>query len=182
MAAVPGSRRRYERGTKDLEFNRVVNLSDGLFAIAMTLLVVTIGAPAASNARMGAEMDRLLPEIIAFFLSFAVIASYWKAHHQFVSLLTAFDGPLLTWNLVYLAVVAFLPFLTNVLGEHSDASLVVAMYALNVATVSALEVVMFSVAHVNGLIDKPLPDDVFRYALFESMVPVVVFLASAALA
>src|SRR4029077_9541541 len=118
MSPVPAGPRRYQRKSSDLEFNRVANLSDGVFAIAMTLLVVTIGAPAASNARIGIELERLLPQIAAFFLSFAVIAFYWRGHHQFISVLTAFDGPLLTWNLVYLAMIAFLPFITNVIGEH----------------------------------------------------------------
>jgi uncharacterized membrane protein len=182
MAGVAVRRRRYERKSPDLEFNRVANLSDGVYAIAMTLLVVTIGVPAASDAHIGEELERLLPQFGAFFLSFAVIAFYWRAHHQFLSLLTAVDGPLLTWNLVYLAMIAFLPFLTDVLGEHGGVGLVVAAYALNVAAISAMESVMLAVAHVDGLLERPLPADVYRYALFSSTAPVVVFVISAGVA
>jgi TMEM175 potassium channel family protein len=178
----PAGPRRYPRLSNELEFNRVANLSDGVFAIAMTLLVVTVGSPAASDARIGAELERLLPEIGAFFLSFVVIGSYWLAHHQFVSLLTAFNARLLTWNLFYLALIAFLPFTTNVLGEHEGVALVVAIYALNVATISGLETVMFVVAHRSGLFERPLPPDVYRFAVLESVVPVVAFVVSVPLA
>ena len=47
--------RRYKRGSRDVEFNRFAGLSDGVFAIAMTLLVVTIGEPAVSDAREAAD-------------------------------------------------------------------------------------------------------------------------------
>jgi uncharacterized membrane protein len=180
VAGKRGSKgpRRYTRSGAGIEFNRALNLTDGVFAIALTLLVVTVGAPAADDARIGAEFERLLPEISAFFLSFAVIGRYWLAHHQFVSLLTAFNNRLLIWNLVYLSMVAFLPFMTNVLGEHAEVPLVVASYALNVAVISGLETVCFAVAHRTGLFERPLPNDVYRYAVLESTVPVVVFLVS----
>jgi len=174
--------RRYKRGSPDVEFNRFAGLSDGVFAIAMTLLVVTIGEPVVSDARIGHEIAKLLPQISAFFLSFAVIGRYWLAHHQFMSLLTSINERLLWSNLVYLALIAFLPFTTGLLGDHSAVGEVVAIYALNVAAISAMEVLMFVFAHHGGMFERPLPQDVYRYAALESLLPVVVFLASVPLA
>jgi uncharacterized membrane protein len=174
--------RRYERGGPDVEFNRFANLSDGLFAIALTLLVVTIGVPAVSDARISHEIEGLLPQIIAFFVSFAVISRYWLAHHQFMSLLTSINERLMWSNLVYLALIAFLPFTTGLLGDHGGVGEVVAIYALNVAVISAMETAMFVVAHRGGMLDKPLPPDVYRYSLLESLLPVAVFLVSIPLA
>ena len=170
--------RQYERSGTGLEFNRFAALSDGVFAIAMTLLVVTIGEPVVSNARIGHEIARLGPQIFAFFLSFAVIGRYWLVHHEFVSLLTSVGQRLLWANLVYLALIAFLPFTTGLLGDYSSVGEVIAIYALNVAAISFLEVVMFVVAHRGGMVEKPLPQDAYRYAVMESMVPVVIFLVS----
>jgi uncharacterized membrane protein len=170
--------RRYKRGSPELEFNRFSNLSDGVFAIAMTLLVVTVGEPTVSATRIGGALQHLLPQIAAFFLSFAVIGRYWLAHHEFVSVLASLNGRLLMTNLVYLALVAFLPFSTGLFGDYNAAPVVVGMYALNVAAISFLEVVLFVVAHRDGLVEKPLPDDVYRYAIYESMLPVVVFVVS----
>lgn len=174
--------RRYKRSGTDLEFNRFAALSDGVFAIAMTLIVVTIGEPTVNDARIGHEIARLLPQITAFFLSFAVIGRYWLAHHEFISVLTSVNERLLWSNLVYLALIAFLPFTTGLLGDHSSVGEVVAIYALNVAAISSMEVVMFVVAHQGGTVEKPLPGDVYRYAVMESLVPVVVFLVSIPLA
>ena len=170
--------RQYERSGTGLEFNRFAALSDGVFAIAMTLLVVTIGEPVVSNGRIGHEIARLGPQIFAFFLSFAVIGRYWLVHHEFVSLLTSVGQRLLWANLVYLALIAFLPFTTGLLGDYSSVGEVIAIYALNVAAISLLEVMMFVVAHRSGLVERPLPADVYRYAVLESLVPVVVFLVS----
>ena len=177
-----GGARRYKRSGPDVEFNRFGALSDGVFAIAMTLLVVTIGEPVVSDARIGHEIARLMPQITAFFLSFAVIGRYWLAHHEFLSVLTAVNERLLWSNLVYLALVAFLPFTTGLLGDYSSVGEVVAIYALNVAAISFMEVVMFVVAHKGGLVERPLPDDVYRYAVLESLLPVAVFLVSIPLA
>src|SRR5436305_2732436 len=174
--------RRYKRGGPDLEFNRFAGLSDGVFAIAMTLLVVTIGEPTVSAARISSHIEGLLPQIFAFFLSFAVIGRYWLAHHQFMSLLTSISERLLWSNLVYLALIAFLPFTTGLFGDYNAVGEVVAIYALNVAAISFLEVVMFAVAHRGGNFEKPLPQDVYRYAAMESSVPVVVFMVSIPLA
>src|SRR5436305_13539867 len=174
--------RRYKRGGPDLEFNRFAGLSDGVFAIAMTLLVVTIGEPTVSAARISSHIEGLLPQIFAFFLSFAVIGRYWLAHHQFMSLLTSVSERLLWSNLLYLAFVAFLPFTTGLLGAYNTVGEVVAIYALTVAVISAMEVEMFVVAHRGGMLDKPLPQDVYRYGVLESTVPVIVFLVSIPLA
>jgi uncharacterized membrane protein len=174
--------RRYKRTSTELEFTRFAGLSDGVFAIAMTLLVVTVGEPTVSAARISSELKDLLPQISAFFLSFAVIGRYWLAHHEFVSVLTEVNGRLLASNLLYLAVVAFLPFTTGLLGDYNAVPLIVAVYALNVAAISSMEVVMFVIAHRGGMVERPLPGDVYRYAILESMVPVVVFLVSIPLA
>jgi uncharacterized membrane protein len=115
-------------------------------------------------------------------LSFAVIARYWLAHHEFVSFLTGVNQRLLTSNFVYLALIAFLPFTTGLLGDYNAIPLIIAIYALNVAAISLVETVMFVVAHKTGLVEKPLPPDVYRFAVLESLVPVAVFLASVPLA
>jgi uncharacterized membrane protein len=174
--------RQYKRNNPGLEFDRLATLSDGVFAIAMTLIVVTIGEPVVSDARIGNEIARLWPQIFAFFLSFAVLGRYWLVHHEFMSLLTSINQRLLASNLVYLALIAFLPFSTGLLGDHGAVGEVVAIYALNVATISAMEVVMFVIAHKDGLVERPLPGDVYRYAVLESLLPVAVFVVSIPLA
>jgi uncharacterized membrane protein len=172
--------RTYERNS--VEFARVLSFNDGLFAIAMTLLIVSIAVPTISDTNsvgdLGDALNDLSANFISFFISFAVIGRYWLAHHQFVSRLRAMDQALISLNLVYLAFVAFLPFPTALLGEYFENPLSIVIYAVNVAIVSGMEVVLFSRAQNHDLLEQKLPGDVYRYGVAMSLAPVLFFLLS----
>jgi len=169
-------------GRDRVEFGRVLAFSDGLFAIAMTLLIVAVGVPDIADgddiSDLADALNDLKPELISFFISFAVIGRYWLAHHQFFSLLEKADQGLIGLNLVYLAFVAFLPFPTALLGDYFENPLSITIYATNVATVSGLEVVLFRHAYRRGLFRRPLTPDVYRYGTLMSLSPVLIFLSS----
>ncbi|CAN5488397.1 TMEM175 family protein [soil metagenome] len=171
---------RYDRDSP--EFGRVLAFSDGLFAIAMTLLVVGIGVPSLSDENSVSELadalNDLTPALISFFISFAVIGRYWLAHHQFFSLLKAIDPALIRLNVVYLGFIAFLPFPTALLGELFSNPLSVVTYAVAVAIVSGMEVVLFRRAHHDGLIVVELRPEVYRWGVLTSLSPVLFFLLS----
>jgi uncharacterized membrane protein len=172
--------RTYDRDSA--EFARVLAFTDGLFAIAMTLLVVAIGIP---HLHDGDNIHDLLdalhdltPDIVSFAISFAVIGRYWLAHHQFVALLKAMDQKFIALNLLYLAFIAFLPFPTALLGEYFSNPISVVIYAINVAIVSGMEVVLFSWAQNHDLLERKLPDDVYRFGAAMSLAPVLFFMLS----
>jgi TMEM175 potassium channel family protein len=160
----------------------VLAFSDGLFAIAMTLLVVGVSVPVLSDADSVGDLADALndrsEEFVSFFISFAVIGRYWVAHHQMFSLLKAFDRGLVGLNLVYLAFIAFIPFPTSLLGEYFDNPLAVSVYAFTVAIVSGLEVLLIRHARRGGLLTVEMPDDVFRLGVAASSAPVLLFLIS----
>ena len=105
----------------DEGFGRLLALSDGVFAIALTLLVIEIALPAGtSDARLGAALVTLGPRYYAYVLSFAVIARFWIAHHAAFRYIRRYDDTLIWLNLLLLLLVAFLPFPTSVLGEHGN--------------------------------------------------------------
>jgi uncharacterized membrane protein len=169
-------------GRDSAEFARVLAFTDGLFAIAMTLLVVALGVPNLSDSNsihgMADALNDLLPDFVSFFISFAVIGRYWLAHHQFVSLLKAMDQPIVFLNLVYLAFIAFLPFPTALLGEYFSNPLSIVIYAVNVAFVSGMEVVLLRHAYRNRLLEKQPSEEVYRYATVMSLSPVLFFAIS----
>jgi uncharacterized membrane protein len=164
----------------------VLAFSDGLFAIAMTLLVVGIGVPTLTDGGDEGELldayGDLVPEVVSFFISFAVIGRYWVAHHQFFGLLRAVDYRLIAINLVYLAFIAFLPFPTGVLGNYFENPISVATYALAVAVVSGLEVVLFRRAYRAHLLAREMPESVYRWGAMASSLPVVFFVLSVPIA
>jgi uncharacterized membrane protein len=176
--------KRYPRGSE--EFMRVLSFSDGLFAIAMTLLVVGITVPVLQQGdsvdELADAINDLTGSLVSFVISFLVIGRYWLAHHEFFSRLETVDEGLIRINLFYLMFVAFLPFPTALLGNYFENPLAVTIYAVSVAAISGMEVVEYRHAHRRDLMGERLPDDVYRWGAFLSLAPVVLFLASIPLA
>jgi uncharacterized membrane protein len=120
----------------ELQFERVVFFSDAVFAIAATLLIFNIKIPAAVGtgtalARFGRGLDEENGRILSWALSFYMIGRYWIAHHTMFRYLRHLDRRLIALNLLFLALVAFLPYATAVL----DTSPGVAFYAAATAAV-----------------------------------------------
>ena len=143
-SAPKGVASRYERGSE--EFSRTLALSDGVFAIAMTLLVVGIALPTLDHAGSTGEMldalDDLSASFISFFVSFAVIGRYWAAHQEQFSMLARMDRGFVALNLVYLTFIALLPFPTDLLGNYFENLISIGVYAANVAIISGMEVIL----------------------------------------
>jgi uncharacterized membrane protein len=117
---------------------RILALSDGVFAIALTLLILDIAVPAATTGNgLGKALLGLWPRYLAYALSFLVIARFWVVHHQMFRLIVR-DNPTLVWlNFLLLIFIAFLPFPTAVLGEHEGSPAAAVLYAAAVCLTSA---------------------------------------------
>lgn len=181
-AGTPPRSRRFERDGPGIEFGRLVNFTDAIFAIAMTLLVVEVGIPVVRDETsvhdLAIALGDKLPGLTAFVIGFLVIGFYWVAHHQFMSRIAAVDGPFIALTVIYLLFIAFLPFPTGLLGEYFENPLAVAVFAVSAAAVSAMEAALFACAHRRDLSERALPNEVFRYGLGASLLPVAFFVAS----
>jgi uncharacterized membrane protein len=96
--------------------NRVEAFSDGVFAIAITLLVLTIAQPR-SYRDLAHELGTQWPSLAAYIISFAIIGIMWINHHSVFIHLEHVDRGLLYINLLLLMTIAFLPYPTGVLGQ-----------------------------------------------------------------
>jgi uncharacterized membrane protein len=116
---------------------RTVNLSDGIFAIAITLLVLDIHVPDIPENLVTSELPAALlalwPKYLGYFLSFVGISTFWMIHHSIFRPIRAYDRVLLYLNFLFLMVVAFVPFPTSLLGEYGTHQLPVAIYAATLA-------------------------------------------------
>ena len=117
---------------------RILALSDGVFAIALTLLILDIVLPARTNDdNLGQTLLHIWPRYLAYALSFLVIARFWVIHRQAFALI-ARDDPALIWlNLLLLLFIAFLPFPTAVLGAHEGVPAAAVLYAVAVCLTGA---------------------------------------------
>jgi hypothetical protein len=122
----------------DEGLGRLLALTDGVFAIALTLLVIQIALPeGTSDVRLGAALVALGPHYFAYVLSFAVIARFWIAHHLAFRYIRRYDDTLIWLNLLLLMFVGFLPFPTSVLGEHGNTPTGAAFYGAALVCTSA---------------------------------------------
>jgi uncharacterized membrane protein len=90
--------------------------SDGIFAIAATLLVLTIAAPTNFHD-LGHQLAHRVPDFSAYVVSFAIIGIMWLNHHSLFTHFSHVDRGLVLWNLALMLTIAFLPYPTTVFGR-----------------------------------------------------------------
>jgi uncharacterized membrane protein len=163
--------------------DRIVNLSDGVFAIAITLLVLDIRVPDIPENLVASELPRellsLWPKYLGYFLSFVGISTFWTIHHSIFRPIRAYDRTLLYLNFLFLMVVAFFPFPTSLLGEYGNHQLPVAIYAATFAigrlVLTALH--WYSTKH-ERLLEEPQDPATVRFFLIRGLTIPIIFLLS----
>jgi uncharacterized membrane protein len=172
-----GRWRREERG---VEFSRIVAFSDGVFAIAITLLVLNLHVPDTlpPGETLGDSLRDQHGDLIAYAISFAVIGRLWLVHHHFFGEVREFNAALMTLNLVYLGFVVLIPFSSEVLGDHGDTTAGVVVYAVNLALTNIIGAAMFVYAGRAGLGEGGLSRYAERPLKMRSVIGAGAFLAS----
>jgi uncharacterized membrane protein len=165
------------REGNEIEFARIVAFSDGVFAIAITLLVLAINVPdrlheeSLASALWGQRQDML-----AYALSFAVIGRFWLVHHRFFGEVKAFDGRLIVLNMFYLGWIVLIPFTSEVLGEYGGKAAAVVLYAANLIGVVLTGMWMAADARRAGLVETSA--GAHREQRYRSLFIAAVFLIS----
>jgi uncharacterized membrane protein len=115
---------------------RVEAFSDGIFAIAITLLVLTVAQPSHYDD-LTKQLTQRWPSLAAYVVSFAIIGIMWLNHHSIFNHFERVDRGLVYLNLLLLMTIAFLPYPTGVLGEalhrHQGAEAAAVFYGLTMA-------------------------------------------------
>ncbi len=115
-----------------MKTSRLEAFSDGVFAVAITLLVLEINIPAGEN--LWHQLKEQWPSFASFFVSFWVIGIIWVNHHGLLDHLKRTDRPVLYLNLLVLMTVVFIPFSTALMAEHlksgADEEVAALVYAL----------------------------------------------------
>ncbi len=120
-----------------LPLQRIEALTDGIFAVAMTLLVIELKLPphaaVHSTADLHAALLELLPKAISWVLSFFVLALFWIGHHRVFAHLRRADARLIVLNLIELAAVSLMPFSSALTGEFGSRLVSQVVYSANMA-------------------------------------------------
>lgn len=98
--------------------NRLEAFSDGVFAIAITLLILDIRIPDVAYADLGGALWTVLPRLGAYILSFGVVGLYWIFHYVYIDRIKFVDGTLIGLNMLMLLLVSFMPIPTGLIGRY----------------------------------------------------------------
>ncbi|HEV7810546.1 MAG TPA: TMEM175 family protein, partial [Candidatus Limnocylindrales bacterium] len=115
---------------------RIGALSDGLFAIAMTLIVLEIRVPTiehpATDASLANALVDLAPRFVTYLLSFLTLGIFWNGQQTQLSYIDRGNRDLAWLEILFLAVIALFPFTTSLLAENIDLRLALGLYWLNI--------------------------------------------------
>ncbi len=173
------------RAEADRGLDRIVNLSDGVFAIAITLLILDIRVPEIPEGMVATELPgellALWPKYLGYLLSFLGISVFWNIHNSIFRSIRSYDRGLIWLNFLFLMFVAFLPFPTSLLGEYGNYQLPVAIYAGTLAISRLLLTVIYWYATSdNRLITDVQDPATVRFFLIRGLTIPGIFLLSIA--
>ncbi len=175
---------RYRRD--DNEFDRAIAFIDATFAVALTLLVTTLdfGSDPKTWDSFDHFYDAVGGQIVAFAISFIVIASYWLAHYQLFANFKSIDITVIVANLGLLAAIVLLPFTSEAAGDPAIDHLAIptVLLALDVAAVSATFTLVYVLARKHGLLRNDPSQGTYRFTVLTMLAPALVFALSVPIA
>jgi uncharacterized membrane protein len=153
---------------KGLVFNkgRFETLTDGVFAIMMTILVFNISVPELilftegeyATERLSDRFADLWPDIIAYIISFTTLGVYWATHHRIFRWVLYVDRPLVWINILFLMIIGFVPFSTTLLTQHLDQQISIFVYSFNAILAGVIAYALYFYVKRNPeLVDKTIP-------------------------
>jgi uncharacterized membrane protein len=120
-----------------MNHTRLDQLSDGIFAIVMTILVFQIKLPTVwgpiDNYGLWLEIKKLVPLLLSYVLSFSLLFTYWRAHHFFVSVYAKnIDSMLTNINALFFMLISLVPFSASILGDYNQNELAIVIFSIHI--------------------------------------------------
>lgn len=142
---------------------RTEAFSDGIFAVAITLLVLDVNVPEGSMDHLLRAIVHEWPAYLGFATSFLTVGALWMAHHSMFRRLRYSNSALMRTNLLLLMAVSFLPYPTRLvaeaIGSESEERIAVVFYGLSLLVISVLFAVLWAIVMRNRELLKEEVDD-----------------------
>ena len=124
--------------------DRVVALTDGVFAIIVTILVLEIKVPSNLNHdSLRDVLEELRPTVVAWVISFLITGMYWVAHRDLFARVRVVNRDLVWLNLLFLLPASLIPFAASVLGEYPNEPLAIHLYGVVMIVVSVMRLALY---------------------------------------
>jgi uncharacterized membrane protein len=158
--------------------SRVLALSDGVFAIIITLLVLDVHLPELTEGHsLNEALREIRPSFTAFVISFIVAGMYWVGHRDLFGLIRRTDRGLVWLNILYLLPLCLLPFGASLLGRYEDEPVALRIYGLVLVSIAVMRVAIWLYAtNRPHLLWQPLDQNQRRAGLALTVFPGVVYL------
>ena len=155
--------------TSGLSKHRIEALTDGIYAVAMTLLVIELRLPAhdsiATEAALINAVGHLFPKFVAWIISFLVLSLFWLGHHRMFQIVRHVDGKLVGLNIVQLGLVSLMPFSSALSGEFGATLFSQVFYSINMALLSVFALLIARYIHRHPeLCVTPMTEGAYRGA------------------
>src|SRR5258708_30049284 len=135
--------------------DRTEGISDGVFAVSLTLLILDVRPPEGGVSQLLHGLVLIAPRLGTFALSFAIVAYYWLVHHPIFASLRGVKVALIWANMLFLFTIAVFPFSTPGLGRYSLAPVALAIYGPNLFACTATLAGGWFVAHHSHITEQP---------------------------
>ena len=112
------------------DFGRIVAFTDGVMAVAITLLVLNLEVPDVRADELDEALRELDGSFLAYVLTFALVGRFWVIHHNLFETLERFDGRMMVLNLLFLMLIALMPFGMDLVDSYPDTSVAIATFAV----------------------------------------------------
>ena len=170
------SRRRYN-------LDRIIAISDGVFAFAVTLLVLDLVVPVLSSGATSGDLYQALSKenasFVSYLLSFLIAGVWWNAHNRNFGFLRDADSRLRWLNLLFLIWIALLPFFTKILNQYANLQLGLVLYAFDQAGAGFFMTLSWWYSSRNHrLVDRTLKDRTIKYVTLRNAVAPSFFIIS----
>ncbi len=168
--------------------DRLLALSDGVVAIALTLLVLQLRVPslpsasADSASALAAALARGGDQLTAYVISFYVVAQFWLVHHRVFQHLAGQQEGLAWWNFAFLFTITIMPFTSDLLGQYASNPLAVDIFAFNLLLAALATQATSELGRRRGLMTAGYGSAARRAGLLRSLGAVIVLAASMGLA
>ena len=166
--------------------SRLEALVDGVFAFAMTLLVVGLSVPTIPKAEAATELPAYLmtmfPQFLSFLIAFFILASLWIVHHEHFHFLRSVNKIVLWLNILILIFVVLVPFSTNLSGAYSHVPIAPLIFHTNMLILSCLFLVQWQyIIHRPALLTGPVHPDRVVDAVMDRVPIIIAAIAGMAL-
>ena len=154
---------------------RIEAFSDGVFAVAITLLVLNFKVTGLDRSDLSNQILGQWPHLLSYVLSFVIVGVYWVAHHTLFHFVKKTNRALLWLNNFFLMTIVCLPFPAGLLGEYPGSELSILLYGSTLIAANASATLMWVYASRAALVDPRTPQQFRRLSAYITFAPALVY-------